>query len=290
MDRLFLILLSLLLSVPQHSLYAGGTPETAGKQSTWQTARAEFRGKLIQAIAEQAQSSNSGDGAGKSIGKAVLFSAVVPGTGQFYSGSTIKGVAFLLVEAVALTAHFKYNSDGHDIEDIFETLADAKWDEDSYWNWMSQISPFERNNLDSLRAFERRTFSHFLPEKKNQQYYENVGKYNQFIMGWQDFREEVVGSRTFTLGDYQSNQYDGKSLLTSSETRNGYTVLRKDANDDFKRATTFTTIVLLNHVASALDAGLTLRRRNREVRAQLGMQGLRDGDKIVPALALGISW
>ncbi|MFQ5648963.1 MAG: hypothetical protein ACE5IY_03390 [bacterium] len=294
MTKLGMIVVLANLMVVSGLALAGEGMESAKMILSSPTPASEFRLNLRTSIATEAQANDSAadekSSANKSIGKAVLFSAVVPGTGQLYGGSRLKGVGFLALEAIAIFAHFKYDSDGKDLERQFEAMANAEWKEDAYWDWMAQVSGVDRNNLPALREFENGRFSHFLPEKKNQQYYENVGKYNQFIIGWRDFREEIVGNGTFTLTNYDEGSYDGKSLLTISATRNSYTQLRKESNDDFKRATTFTTVALLNHVVSALDAGLTIKRRNRSIRARLGVQGVLHHDHIIPTLALGVTW
>lgn len=226
----------------------------------------------------------------KSVGKAVLFSAAIPGTGQFYSGSHLKGIAFLVIEVAALSGYFHFQGRGDDLESRFEADANQLWNEDAYWNWMSQISEISRADMDALRDFERANFSHFLPENKNQQYYENIGKYNQFILGWQDFREGILDTSTFTFAHYQSGRYAGQDLLTISAQRNAYTELRKDANDNFKRATTLATITFFNHVLSALDAGLTTRRINNKVQASLRIRGSLYQNQIVPVIRMGVAW
>jgi len=256
------------------------------------TPRSKFRVKLAQNIARQAGEeqisfNNRGE---KSVTKAVLFSAAIPGTGQLYNGSAWKGAAFLVLEAVAIFAQFHYDSEGGKLENRFEALADGQWNEDAYWDWIAEISDRDRNDDSALREYEKATFSHFLPEKKNQQYYENIGKYNQFVFGWQDFRDDILVGQSFTLTDYKDGSYQGEKLETISPTRNDYTEIRKDSNDNFKRASTFTTITVFNHVLSALDAGITANRNNQKIRATVGMRGLLYRNEVVPALALGISW
>lgn len=259
-----------------------------------ETARTELRARLQEAFAKMEVSAFEGEqpvsGPAKSVAKSVLFSAAVPGTGQFYTGSYIQGAAFFVFEIASIFAQVRFNNKANDFEDQFQTLADAQWNEDAYWDWMAQVSNLDRNNLDALRSWESDNFSHFLPENKNQQYYENVGKYNQFLMGWRDFREDILGSEVFTMETYLSNEFRGQDLRRISPTRNDYTLLRKDSNDNFKRATTFATLMLLNHVVSAIDAGFTTRHFNRKMTASLGVSGLPYENTIVPALALGVTW
>ena len=216
----------------------------------------------------------------KSIPKAVLFSALVPGSGEAYAGSYLKGAAFLVIEAAALVGNIHYNNKGNDLEAAFRTYADGNWVENDYWNWMSQVSGIERSDLDGLRAYERQTFSHFLPEKKNQQYYENIGKYNQFVAGWVD-----VTYQTYSLDLYKSGKKPDSPL------REDYTVQRKDANDNFQRATNLATVIIFNHIISMFDAGWTTKKFNQKhFQSQLRIQGLMYNDRIVPVLNLGVSW
>ncbi|MCH7674606.1 hypothetical protein IH879_06600 [candidate division KSB1 bacterium] len=241
----------------------------------------------------QAQNSPPQNGA-KSVPKALLFSAVVPGSGQIYSRSYLKGLAFLVIEAAALTGHFRFNSRGDLLEDQFEADANALWDENAYWNWMEEICGGSCNNMDDLRSFERANFSHFLPEEKNQPYYENIGKYNQFIIGWQEFREEIlpeeIGEEPFTYAHYQSGELNGKDLRTISPQRTSYTELQDDSDRNFKRATTLASLLLLNHVVSALDAAWTTKRFNRRVQAGLSVRQQIYQTEIIPVLRLGVTW
>ena len=208
----------------------------------------------------------------KSVAKAVIFSAILPGTGQFYTNSYVKGAVFLATEVVAVTGHFYYQSQGEKKESEFQRYADQYWVEDDYWDWLSQISGISRADMDALREFERQNFSHSLPEEKNQQYYENIGKYDQFNIGWIDTQNG--GAR-------------------DSDLRERYTLMRKDANDQFKIATTFATVVLFNHLISALEAGLSTKKFNRKhggVKARLRMGGVRYRQTVIPSINLGVRW
>ena len=235
----------------------------------------------------------------KSVPKALLFSAVVPGSGQIYSRSYLKGIAFLVIEAAALTGHFRFNNKGNRLENQFEADANALWDKNSYWDWMDEISGIKRKDfvtdeewIDALRVYERDRFSHFLPEVKNQPYYENIGKYNQFVIGWQDFREDTLGGsiEIFTYDDYLMGKWDGQDLRTISPKRTAYTELQDDSDRNFKRATTLASLLLLNHVVSALDAAWTTKRFNRRIQAGLSVGQQIYQTEIIPVIQLGITW
>jgi hypothetical protein len=214
----------------------------------------------------------------RSVGKALLFSAVIPGSGQFYNKSLLKGLAFVGIEIGAWVVNAIYTQRGNEQENEFERYADAHWSEDEYWDSifaMCQRDPqsaaynCRRDDLKSLRRWERDHFSHFLPEGKNQTYYENIGKYDQFNFGWDDSNTE---------------------LGRDSAHRELYTRMRKKANDQFRIATYGASAVLVNHVLSMLEAAYAANQFNRQVKASLGMEMQRYGDELTPALSLRMSW
>ncbi len=274
--------------------------ETASEILTNSLIENNSRFEFFKTFQLQGQNSPSQNGV-KSVPKALLFSAVVPGSGQIYSRSYLKGLAFLVIEAAALTGHFRFNSEGNRLEDQFEADANALWNENAYWDWMGEISNINRIDfvtdeewIADLRVYERASFSHFLPEEKNQPYYENIGKYNQFIIGWQEFREEIlpeeIGGEPFTYAHYQSGELNGKDLRTISPQRTSYTELQDDSDRNFKRATTLASLLLLNHVVSALDAAWTTKRFNRRVQAGLSVRQQIYQTEIIPVLRLGVTW
>ncbi|HCQ00128.1 MAG TPA: hypothetical protein DIT99_05275, partial [Candidatus Latescibacteria bacterium] len=81
-----------------------------------------------------------------------------------------------------------------------------------------------------------------LGEPGSQQYYEQIGKYNKFQEGWDD--------------------YDpiNKSL---SSNRQAYVNMRHNMNKAYKLATWMTGAVLFNHVFSAIQAALLVNMDNR---------------------------
>ena len=287
----FILTLSLLGFI--NSSLAAEKPETASEILTTSLIENSPRFEFFKNFQPQALNSPSQNGV-KSVPKALLFSAVIPGSGQIYSRSYLKGLAFLVIEAAALTGHFRFNSEGNRLEDRFEADANTQWDEDAYWNWMQEICVGECNSMDDLRSYERANFSHFLPEEKNQPYYENIGKYNQFIIGWQEFREEIlpveIGEEPFTYAHYQSGELNGKDLRTISAQRTAYTELQDDSDRNFKRATTLASVLLLNHVISALDAAWTTKKFNRRVQAGLSVGQRIYQTEIIPVIRLGVAW
>jgi len=249
--------------------------ERSEKNLAWQFSErptVAVAGKFFQPVSlhQQEQSMAVDEKPGKhSPVKAVGFSIVVPGAGQAYNKSWIKAVAFLAIEVGGWIGNRHYDSEGDRRTDEFEAYANAHWSADDYYNWLAQRSGCQSGDLACLQEYERNSFSHFLPNEKNQTYYENIGKYDQFNIGWDD--TETGGGR-------------------DSANREAYDFMRADANDQYSAATLLASAILLNHVVSAIDAAWTTNRYNKKI-VQSSFGFIRsDNQRLTPALTLKVEW
>jgi hypothetical protein len=205
----------------------------------------------------------------KSPRRAFLLSAVLPGAGEFYAGATKRAIGFFSVEALALGLYFSWKGKGDDIEQEFRDVAAESWDPVAYLEWRT-----------STRASRFSSITHALPcssfvaeggvpgslrgcsGRETQQYYELIGKYNQYIAGWDD----VV--RTDSNSPVQPTDIDSVESF-SSQKRLAYEVRRDDSNGYLKRASNILGLILVNHALSAIDAARAARLRNGEKAAAL---------------------
>ncbi|MFQ5631553.1 MAG: DUF5683 domain-containing protein [bacterium] len=215
------------------------------------------------------QSQSTGFTGEKSVSKSLLMSAAVPGLGQAYNRSYLKAGIFVAIEAAALFITIDQHNKGNQREDEFEVFANLYWDEDTYWNALSAESGIDRSQMDALRAWERQNFSHHLPEDKNQTYFENIGKYNQFNIGWDD----AIAHRE-----------------RDSAHREQYTFMRRDANDAFELSRTFSTVIILNHIVSALEAAYTTHKGNTKLSTAMRFRPMRYNGDYIPAMTLRVAW
>ncbi len=192
----------------------------------------------------------------KSPAVGILLSSVVPGAGEIYSGSWIKGVIFLGIETTLWIGYWRFSEKGSYWKDVFHDYADQHWSEERYYEWLSQHPEFSDT-------------THTLPSSKTQQYYEMIGKYDQFKAGWDDWEE-------------------GDDPLTKH--RNYYEGLRNKSNMWYIRASYCTMIVLANHVLSAFDTAWTIRGHNRKLETRLRMSLYQNRMEIVPMLSLRVDW
>jgi len=197
----------------------------------------------------------------KKPGRALLFSAIIPGTGEFYCKSYLIGSAFLAVEALSWVLYSNFHAKGKDLEDEFETFANAHWNEQAYYEWISDNPDIQQ--------------THELPEKKTQQYYEMIGKYNQFYAGWDDS---------------EGYEYGGEL----SPNRKQYMDKREDSNVQLKNATTMVSVVLLNHILSAVNAAWTSYRYNKNFAKNKGtslqFDTIHYANQFCPAISVNMRW
>ncbi len=212
-------------------------------------------------------------GKAKSTHRAFLMSLLVPGAGQVYTKSSfIKPILFLGIEAATIAGYLNFHGKGEDKRDVYEAYADENWSYDRYIQSLEHFySSAEWQYGDTAKWYESsdefvgwtNTFSEHLGgsidpvsdslrPSQDHAYYENVGKYPQFQFGWDgtDFTE-----------------VDSLFRVQNSAKKNTYLGLRKDANEEFSKATTMLFITMANHLVSAFDAALSARRHNHKQEA-----------------------
>ena len=196
--------------------------------------------------------------------RAFFYSLLVPGAGQVYNRSMIlKPILFLGLEAAGIFAYANSHKNGIDRRHEYEDHANKYWFYDGYiesleaqhpsgeWRygdtavyWVDTLTDWKNlfsehlevvidQGVDSARAV------------RNLAYYENIGKYDQFKYGWDDHEPYPDTART-------------------TPRRETYLGMRKKANDEFSKASTFLVLTIVNHLVSAFDAALSARRYNNQ--------------------------
>jgi hypothetical protein len=187
-------------------------------------------------------------------GLGIMMSVAIPGAGQMYAGSWIKGAILLGLEVALWISHGQYIREGQDLEDSYHNYADTHWSEE---RWRDSIQPDD-------------PATHSLPPIKTQQYYEMIGKYHQFKRGWDDY-DEIYDPGLSPRRDY----YEG---------------LRYKSNIEFKNASYCAMVVLANHILSAFDAAFTIRSVNRKIEAKIGMDLKMKEDILIPRCQFSLAW
>ena len=228
-------------------------------------------------------------------------SLLVPGAGEYYSERYVKAGIFFVVEVAAVTAAIVYNSKGDNKTAEFQSFAEAHWSAVRYAKWInafaaadyttgpktpivesrvaahdfSGINDWESGSHQSKIDANIQGFSHQLPNFGDQQYYELIGKYNQYKFGW-DTYPDANGDG---IPDSDGGHYND---LIPQEMKD-YAVERGKANDYYYAAEVATALIVANHVISALDGIWSTASYNKAVTSEVGLrfQDIGGGEKTV---------
>ena len=110
-------------------------------------------------------------------------------------------------------------------------------------------------------------YSHRLPYYGEQQYYELIGKYPQFAVGWEEFGNDE--NKSYSYGDPLPQQFLD------------YSIMRGDANDFYRISSTATSVIIINHILSAIDAAWTTSRFNKALQAHASIEKFNTGFEVV---------
>lgn len=205
-----------------------------------------------QALPSYLQGEALRESSGKSGKVAALLSLALPGAGELYLGAPKRATIFLSVEAVTWLSYFRWRSKGNDLKADFRVYADQHWNETRYRDWQVYNAVHHLFNE-----------TEHLPDKVTgdiQQYYEMIGKYDQFVFGWDD-----VQNIPFSVVNDQ----------VASPLRTDYEGQRNDSNRFLKRASTIVGLSVLNRIGSAIHASLyakSLESGSRAVRLWVRLQ------------------
>jgi hypothetical protein len=209
--------------------------------------------------------------------KGLLYSLVLPGAGQWYAGAKLKSLAFVGVEISSILLWSNLNQQGDDIKIDYEALADNHWILDQWLQNMylidseygisaigthdlkilladgTIIGSNEDENENGTPDWDELGDEEVLDVIRDRDFYENIGKYNQFVGGWDDIgvewwpEEKSVG--------------DSIEILIMTDNRYTYLDLRQDHNQYLQYAGYAVSAIMFNHVLSAIDAVWETSRR-----------------------------
>ena len=219
-------------------------------------------------------------------GKPLLLSLVVPGLGQVYNEEPLwKPGVFIATEIVSITSIMYANKKADEIRMDYQKFADENWNVKDWWNF-TQSGPevIENNGLyftdnklkamrdyigthhltihlkgdlvnlfntefltsDSLSILSGYLDSDDLSMVKDRHYYENIGKYDQFVGGWSDvstswyWEEKDVG--------------DSTEIVIKTPMKQSYLDDRYKSNQWLSFAKFSISAMMFNHVISGLEA------------------------------------
>lgn len=242
-------------------------------------------------------------GGEKSPWLAGALSLAVPGAGQVYTKSYIEAAVSFAIEAASWAVAYHYNKKGDQQTSDYHAYADQHWSAVRYANWtldhLGQLgvsgtaypmrdqyaleiypdgevtpeecgAPFSCVHWEGLNRMERdiagarfNGYTHTLPYYGEQQYFELIGKYDEFSRGWDDSDPE---------GPLDPNNPSSDIIRSNSKRFYEYADMRAQSNYSYDVASTFVSVAVINHLVSAIDAFWSATRFNSALHADINMR------------------
>ena len=209
--------------------------------------------------------------------RGLVLSLAIPGAGQWYAGAKKKALIFAGMETAGLFLWYQMKKRGEDLQYDFEDFADEHWDLKS---WVD-VTPYlyaqgeeyrdividgthhlriivEENILssDTLASWQGNLDE--VDVIRDLEFYENIGKYDQFVSGWDDIFDEN-GRDAWKLK--YKDVGDTTEVIVMTKNKKKYLNIRRDSNTAFRSANYIVSAIMLNHVISAIDAFWETRRQ-----------------------------
>jgi len=216
-------------------------------------------------------------------GKPLLMSLILPGAGQYYNRSPIwKTASFLGVEIGSIIAWNHFTNEADQRRKDFQDFADIHWSlENWYNNW--QLAPPQSDNNELWQNFpallhlsgthdltliisegdelikvssdslEKYGYSENIDVVRDRHFYENIGKYDQFVGGWDDAYDSWYAE--------SKDVGDSIEIIIKTPYKQNYIDQRFKCNQMLSAAKYSITVLMFNHVISGIESVWSSQRK-----------------------------
>jgi len=209
--------------------------------------------------------------------KAMFKSLLIPGWGQYQNKDDIwKTVAFISVEIAGIISSIQLTNKAENIRHDFEKYGDDHWTLERWYNNSRLIFPNNWKNI--LIGTHKLSLNingnyYFTDELSNlieiyrwndisvirdRDFYENIGKYDQFVGGWDDKYDNPFDGK----GNWYTIQKENVESIILTKNKNYYRDLRHESNQLKHYSRYAVTTIMFNHIISGLDAFIVSNKKN----------------------------
>jgi hypothetical protein len=225
-------------------------------------------------------------------GKPLIMSLALPGAGQYYNNSPMwKTASFLGVELGSIVAWDYFTKKAKTLRNDYCAFANDNW---TLANWVTnRFSMGESDNegrlwgqfpalmdltgthdlilvlsgslQDQYGRYVSSDYLELYPDwvdssevtiARDRHFYENIGKYDQFVGGWSDANTDWYWE--------EKQLEDSTEIVIKTPLKADYLDQRFESNKMLDMAKFSITALLFNHVISGLEAVLTNQKQSRE--------------------------
>ena len=209
--------------------------------------------------------------------KAMFKSLLIPGWGQYQNKDDIwKTVAFISVEIAGIISSIQLTNKAENIRHDFEKYGDEHWTLERWYNNSRLIFPNNWKNIlvgthklslningnyyftDELSNLIEIYHWNDISVIRDRDFYENIGKYDQFVGGWDDKYDNPFDSK----GNWYTIQKENVESIILTKNKNYYRDLRHESNQLKHYSRYAVTTIMFNHIISGLDAFIVSNKKN----------------------------
>ena len=230
-------------------------------------------------------------------GKPLIMSLVLPGAGQYYNKSPMwKTASFLGVELGSIIAWNYFFKESQRLKEDYKAFADLHWTlndwvtnrfepptqmhESMSWTNFTALTKLTgthdlsliisgdlANELnltqvssDSLDVHPEWLYSGDVVVVRDGHFYENIGKYDQFLGGWSDAKDAWYWE--------EKDVGDSTEIIIKTPLKENYINQRYESNQMLSAVKYSITVLMFNHVISGIESVWTNQRKASDEQKQ----------------------
>jgi hypothetical protein len=217
----------------------------------------------------------------KSVARAMLLSAVLPGLGQMYAGGRrgyAVGGTMAAVDVMSAWLYFDNNRKGDDKKADYRAFARDHYSRVRFEKYVRDtivaLSPdpvFESctdpGSYDSSACWTSIHNVFPLSTRDDAAYYEQVGDEYRYVFGWDDWYSNRTPNHADVWIDWDPYTALPAGIPTTSINRETYRDMKSEADDFFGKADRYAWVMVIGRVVSMIDAAILVKLRNRDLAA-----------------------
>jgi hypothetical protein len=218
-------------------------------------------------------------GSRKSVARAMLLSAVLPGLGQMYAGGTrgyAVGGAMAAVDVMSAWKYYDNNRKGDDIKSDYQAYARDHYSRSRFTEYVrdtvvvfSGSDVFETctvpGSYDSSDCWSSIHNVFPLSDGDDAAFYEQIGDEARYVFGWDDWFPERTSAHADAWLDWDPYTSLPEGIPSTSSHKRHFAAMKDDADDYYGRADRYAWVMVIGRVVSMIDAAILVRLRNKEV-------------------------
>ena len=212
--------------------------------------------------------------------KAMFKSFILPGWGQVQNEDPLwKPLLFAGVEVLGIFSSFHYEKRAENIRLDFEAYGDNHWALERWYTNTQKIFPDRWKEIivgthklglkiagnyyhtDRLAELVNNHGWSEIAVIRDRDFYENIGKYDQFVGGWDDEYDDPFD----TNGNWFTEEKGNVESIILTKRKDYYRSLRHDSNLLKHYSKYAVTVVMINHITSGFEAAWTANKKAKKI-------------------------